>query len=287
MERWPNFFIIGSFKAGTTTLYEYLNQTKGVYMSPVKDPNYFCARSIPDSYQYVPIRNKEKYLKLFKNATNEKALGEASALYLQDPDAIGLIHKIVPHARIIILLRDPVERAFSHYLMFHNRGFENRNFREAIKGNLSGKIVSGGDYVGGGMYYEQIQRALKEFGEKQVKIIIFEEFITNPLKHTNQVLKFLNVNSKVPENVQEVYNQLSAPRSEFFKSIMTNKTVIKLARKTIPQNIRLYLEENVLTKKVSKPKMNQEDRIFLIDLYKNEVQKLKKFFGRKLPWKNF
>ena len=93
MERWPNLFIVGAPKAGTTSLYHYLNQAPEIYMSPIKEPNYFSAKTMGDKHPVKPIRNKKKYQHLFENDKNSKYIGEASPTYLDDPEAPFLIHE--------------------------------------------------------------------------------------------------------------------------------------------------------------------------------------------------
>src|SRR5919108_6309578 len=115
-EIWPNFFIVGTQKAATTSLYFYLKEIPGVYMSQVKEPFYFAPHAVQSNTSDL-IRDKREYLRLFENASGYVAVGEASPIYLWDPDAPKLIHQTVPHARIIMILRDPIERAYSNYLM--------------------------------------------------------------------------------------------------------------------------------------------------------------------------
>ncbi len=92
MDTWPNFIIAGARKTGTTSLYEYLKQHPKVFLSRIKEPGYFRSFVPPNVWPY-PIRNKEKYLDLFRNVTDEIAIGEASAIYLEDPETPFLIHK--------------------------------------------------------------------------------------------------------------------------------------------------------------------------------------------------
>ena len=191
MEVWPNFFIVGAPRAGTTSLYFYLKQVPEVYLSPVKEPNYFSIRVIPADHYLLPIRNKSNYLRLFEGVKDEIAIGEASPSYLEDPEAPKLIHQVAPHAKIIILLRDPVERAFSHYLMMVSQGYEKLSFREAIEQILSKK--SRGEfrhYLTPGLYSEQIKRYINIFGNEKVKILIFEEFIRDTQKKYRRSFKF-------------------------------------------------------------------------------------------------
>ena len=130
---WPNFFIVGAPRSGTTSLYEYLKEVPEVFMSPVKEPNFFNLSVENDLFLSKPIREKKKYLDLFKNVKDEKAIGEASPTYLWDPKTPKLIHEIIPDAKIIISLRDPVERTFSHYLMYFRNGIMKDSFYNELQ----------------------------------------------------------------------------------------------------------------------------------------------------------
>ena len=114
MERWPNFIIVGAPKAGTTALYHYLNQHPKVYLSKIKEPGYFRS-FIPENIIPLPITSKEKYLELFSDVKKEVAVGEASTVYLNDPGTVKIIHDAIPDCKIIIMLRDPIERTYSSY----------------------------------------------------------------------------------------------------------------------------------------------------------------------------
>src|ERR1051325_186535 len=110
----PNFFIVGAARSGTTSLYEYLSQAHSIYMSPIKEPHFFAPNARSSQYSRV-IRDWYEYLKLFDHVKNEIAIGEASPSYLWDHESPTFIQRTIPQARIIILLRDPIKRAFSHY----------------------------------------------------------------------------------------------------------------------------------------------------------------------------
>ena len=88
---WPNFFIVGAGKAGTTSLYEYLKKIPEIYMSPIKEPGYFGTREFKNP-DWSKISTENEYLKLFEGVTNEIAIGEASPQYLSDPKTPFLIH---------------------------------------------------------------------------------------------------------------------------------------------------------------------------------------------------
>ena len=115
-EKWPNFFIVGAPKAGTTSLYEYLKNISEIYFPKIKEPHYFSQIAVPENHYIPPVRDKKEYLKLYENV-NSTILGDASVYYLSDPETPTLIHNVSPNARIIISLRDPIERVYSHHLM--------------------------------------------------------------------------------------------------------------------------------------------------------------------------
>ncbi|MGI0014250.1 MAG: sulfotransferase family protein, partial [Nitrososphaera sp.] len=213
-ERWPNFFIVGAPKAGTTSLYYYLKKTPGIFMSSVKEPNYFACNIVASS-TFDVITNKHEYLGLFRNSDKHIAVGEASVCYLWDPSAPMLIKASVPDARIIILLRDPIERAFSDYLMRKKYGGDNASFyTELVLDSLRTEKLFGSCalYVELGMYYEQVKRYFEHFGRDRVMVIIFEEFIKNKQDTLKNVLSFLGIDSALPE-MDEQYNKYSEPRN--------------------------------------------------------------------------
>ena len=140
----PNFFIIGVPKAGTTSLFHYLDQHPQIYLSPIKEPTFFAAsdllsgglrehvvrrmerdRSSLQAHLNGPMSERfhdrlvsewADYLQLFRNVQSETATGEASASYFYLPSAARAIRACVPDAKLIVILRHPAERAFSQYL---------------------------------------------------------------------------------------------------------------------------------------------------------------------------
>ncbi len=284
METWPNFFIVGAPRAGTTTLYEFLSKTEGVYMSQHKEPHYFT-RSVASSDLYQAIQDKKKYLDLFKKVKDEKAVGEGSTSYLWDPKAPVLIHELIHDAKIIIILRNPIERAYSVYLWRISNG-KNYTFHEAIKESLESKDdFYKGLIINGGWYFEQVQRYLKIFGSDQVKIVIFEEFIKNPKKTVMEILEFFGVKTKPPESVELVHNTLTVPKGKLSAVLLQNKMIKKIGQDVLPTSLGEYVSKKILGKKISKPRMKHQDRVLLGDIYREDVESLKKLLKRDLPWK--
>jgi len=286
---WPNFFVVGAPRAGTTSLYEYLKQIPEVYVSPIKEPHFFTVyyRSMLPK---KPIHEKAKYLDLFKNVQKEKAIGDFSVSYLADPEVPNKIKKDIPYAKIIILIRNPIERAFSNYLGLLNMGLEQQSFIERIKEEqkLIEKNIHGEAYVlEPGFYYKHIKRYNDVFGSKQVKVFLFEEFSKNPLQIVKKILEFLEITNKIKQINLEVHNPFSPPRNKFAKSIMNNKPIRDIALRFVPQSIRWQVREKILTKQTEKPKMTNKEKDILKEIYWNDVKELQKMLGIKLPWNEF
>ena len=257
-------------------------------MCPYKEPNYFNRKTIEDEHPIQKIRTEEKYLKLFKNATHQKIIGEASG-YLSDPDAPNLIHQVSPNAKILILLRDPVERVYSHYLMNFSRGLISTSFSQEIEYVLQNGFNprKWGIEMEVGLYSEHIKRYLKIFGHEQVKIIIFEEFFNNTKKNMEEILKFLELDKTLSNFTAEKHNPYTTTRGPIAKQILNSKKIQRISYALTSESTRRTLANYLLLGKKPKPKMSEKDRETLIKFYKGDVEQLKLILGRKLPWKNF
>ena len=283
MERWPNFFIVGAPRSGTTSLYEYLKDVPEVFLSPVKEPNYFNPSVDDDLFLSKPIRDKTKYLNLFKNVNKEKAIGEASPTYLWDPKTPKLIHDVVPDARIIISLRDPIYRAFSEYLSLRGLGSEKGSFLETIRRSIHDEDYSSNRIIQNGLYFEQVKRYLDIFGPNQIKILIFEEFVQDTWISVKEVLQFLDINHEPLTSVKKIHNAFTLPRSKMASVIVKNKVLRKMGKTLIPIDGLSSLRK-ILTKETPKPKMTNEEKSILKEFYHNDVRKLEKLLNQKLSW---
>lgn len=288
METWPNFFIVGAPKAGTTSLYNYLNKVHGIYMSPIKEPNYFSCNTVPDDHPICPIRNKNKYLALFKKATNENLIGEGSVAYFNDPESPKLIHQTIPKALILISLRDPVERVYSDYLMNVRMGWITSTFHEVIHidSEHRKKNVNSLFSLGTSLYSSHVKRYFDTFSKKQVKILMFEEFIQNPKETLNALLISFGLNQHFDGYEEEIFNPYQEVRGPIAQYILSPK-IGRFAERVIPSAVRKFVRKNFLLKKVPKPQMNQEDKLFLQNFFRDDVRKLENLLKRKFPWPNF
>ena len=194
--------IVGGARCGTTALYHFLNAHPDITMSSIKEPKYFSSlvidfpnRGVGDHINNdAMIRSRSEYYSLFKGIKT-KYIGEASPDYLYHHNkVVPLIKKELGDIKIIILLRNPIYRAYSAYSHLVRDNRETLKFREAlIQENY--RIENNYDfmwhYVKSGFYFEQVKTYLNNF--KNVKILKSEEFLMNPKKEYNKVLEFLNL----------------------------------------------------------------------------------------------
>lgn len=283
MEKWPNFFIVGAPRAGTTSLYEYFKQTKGVFMSPIKDPDFFAVETDLDFAVLKQIKDKKEYLKLFENVKNEIAVGEASPTYLHDPKAPKLIHDTIPNAKIIISLRDPVERAYSYFLNLVNSGTTSESFSDCIRNGIDSSSGYASQVIGGGFYYEQVKTYLEIFGRNQVKIVIFEEFVKNTREGLLEIYNFLGIESEPPGNSEKIFNPTRKPRGKILEKVIKNQALRKIAKETLPRSSTSTLK-TIFGKKTEKEPISNQDKKLLEDLYRDDVKNLERLLERALPW---
>ena len=286
----PNFFIVGGSKCGTTNISYYLNSHPKIFFSELNEPYYFCKWDVPEEYnRNSMITNMKKYLDLFKNVKNEIVVGEASSPYLSCPHAASEIKKVFPNSKILISIRNPIERAHSAYFSYQFMKPNEQNFMEMIKTHeklITKKIFYIDSILESGFYTKNIIRFQEIFGKENVKIIIFEDYIKNTIQNINSILNFLGINDKINFKEQSK-GSYRVPKNFLSKSLLNNKNFRKISTILIPTVMRQKVGDKYFLKQIKKPKMLENERNYLRELYNDEVNELEKFLGKKLPWKDF
>jgi len=208
----PNFFIIGAPKCGTTALYNILNQHPEIYMSPVKEPHYFTFEGDAPVYQgpggnyfrRVAVTSPRDYLMLFAGVKDHRAIGEASPTYLGSQVAAKRIHNSVPAAKIIVLLRQPADRAYSHYQYLRFHGVEPvDNFADALRQESIRKANGWSQILfcrQGGYYFANLSRYYELFPREQIKVYLYEDWNGSPQAVLHDLYNFLGVDENfVPD----------------------------------------------------------------------------------------
>lgn len=289
----PNFFVVGAAKSGTTSLYRYLEQHPDVYMSSIKEPHWFSRVSPNPGRGIHPVTSEAGYLRLFKEWRGERAVGEASPSYLWDAAAPGRIEQSAPNARIIIVLREPISRAFSHYLMDVHAGRQDLPFYEALEEDYARTAKGWGIsnlYVDLGLYCGQVSNYIETFGRENVLVLVFEEAfadLDSTSETVERVLSFLEVDPAVVDDIgyRRQYNPLVAPRSRLSRFLLGRRGLQRLGRRLMPGEWRWFLRDKVLSRRVEKPRLEPQAVEFLRRIYAPEIACLERLLGYKLPWK--
>lgn len=295
----PNFFIVGAQKAGTTSLYHYLNQHPEIYMSPIKEPGFFALNDVkyngPGDDQQLRFRTMTEYLTLFGSVTDEKAIGEASTIYLYDQNAPVRIKENVPDAKIIIMLRNPVDRAYSAFYQIFKNGRETTgSFIEALQREDERLADNWGPfyhYKHRGLYYRQIKRYYELFDPENIRIYLFEDFIVDPVSICGDIFKFLNVGASFIPDISLKYNESGYPKSKIIRYLRTfifkRSRIKSILKRIFPvysrDKIAKFLIERVLNIGIISPeKIPEEIKNELTGFFEEDILRLQNLIKKDL-----
>lgn len=283
----PNFLIIGAAKSGTSSIYRYLLQHPQVYMSPIKEPQFFGLENEKLVFRGRPfsaVKQLEDYYRLFENADGHIAIGEASNTYLYLPKASKNIHAHIPSVKLIAILRNPVERAYSSYLHLRRSGAESiEDFSQALKAEDE-RIQKNWEYLfrykNMGFYGLQLERYYEIFDSQQIKVFLYEEFKNSPKKIIKEMFEFLNVDISFVPNMSIRWNSSGLPKNTTIHSILTGRNSLKrVVSPLIPSKLRYYLINKYFENFLEKPHLRAEDRQYLNSVFKDDIKLLQELIG--------
>ncbi len=287
----PTFLVVGIEKAGTTSIYQYLNQHPQVYMSPVKETN-FLERDW-ENFQGKPnpkrIDTWEKYCNLFNNVQDEIAIGEVSPNYLfHYKSSSERIIKYVPDVKMIAILRNPVDRAYSDYLM-HLRDSINvekvRSLTEQVKFHADTSFT-----IKKGFYYTPVKYYFDTFGKERVKIYLYNDLSEDSLAMMQDMYQFIGVNSNFTPDTSQRQQVAAVPKNQSLNNLIKTKNPVRSAvssvlRAVIPLEMRQKLRSGLINLnsggKELQP-LSSEERKILADFYHEDILKLQDLIQRDL-----
>jgi hypothetical protein len=306
----PNFFLVGAPKAGTTSLYDHLGQHPEIYVSPLKEVNYFSTEVRPermasalqrgakqdsdslraylDGPQLEPrfsgmVTEWADYRRLFAGARYQRAIGEGSVCYLWSKTAAERIASCVPDAKILIVLRNPVDRAFSQYLHNLHNGDIRYSFRKhleaALKCNKDGPFSVLHPFLALGMYAEQVRRYTCCFPASQIGLWLYED--RSRPEFLREVYEFLGADGGfVPDTAKRyLENQISVVPGLGFVS--QNRFAGRVLRRIAPAPLRQWARGRLYARS-STMKMMRRERDLLIEYYREDVRQLESIVERDL-----
>lgn len=296
MKNLPNFLIIGPPKSASTSLHFYLGQHPQIFVSKVKETNFFT-----HDYQ----KGLDYYSNFFTGAENAKAIGEATPAYCFLPFVADRIQKDLSHIKLIIAVRNPIERAFSNWLMLWEAGTEKIPFREAVQINLEQlsfakfenekgaqlweerRFMNSDNrnwtrtYLQPGFYAKNLEMYYERFSTGQIKLIFLEDLNSNFDETMKNLFEFLQVDKSFSISDKNEMNFYS--NKKYFR-ILQNVIGYKAAKsisKKLPTGFKALLKQKKNNVK-NKPIISNGEYDFVYEIYQNDIDQLEKLTGKNL-----
>jgi hypothetical protein len=293
----PNFLMIGGAKAGTSSLYAYLRQHPQIFLSEVRECDFFTLEGQRPNYNGPGdriayrryITTLEGYQRLFKPATGRPAIGESSDLYLDGPGTARRIRHYLPEARLVVILRDPADRAYSQYKHLVRDGREALpTFEHALDAEEK-RIADGWHPIwhltARGFYAAQLEPYLELFPREQISIHLYDDFVTDPPALLRVLFQFLGVDPTFRVDMSLRYNVSGTPRSKLLHSFLARPLAVKdLFKPLLPARFRHRLRARLMNRNIvpDRSRMSPDTRKALVELYREDVLRLQSLIGRDL-----
>lgn len=294
----PNFLIVGASKSGTSSIYHYLKQHPDIFLSNIqKEGRYFSQMSgnyngPGDKHLDNSItRNLEDYILLFNGFTHQKAIGDISPeyLYLYEKSIPLIKQTLNEDVKIIIILRSPVDRAFSSFNHYKRDKREQLTFEEALEKEDERRTknwIWAWQYKNSGLYYRQVKAYLDNF--KNVKVLLFEDFNDDPKKTLQEICKFIEVAPDFEFDTSYKYNVSGDPKSAVLYKLETSRGLVNFVKRFVPKKLIVKIKNNWSgEKQMIKAAMDSDTRKNLIEFFREDILKLQNLIQKDLTrWLN-
>lgn len=295
----PNFFLIGAPRAGTTSLWQYLRSHPDVYMPATvagKEPSYFCDLTPPWARAY---RTFDTYLSLFGGARRQPMIGDASTNYLVAPESAARIHAQYPDAKILAILRNPADRAYSTYRFLCSLGLESAaSFEKALAREPRRMaderfkrekelLYYAYLYFNSGLYGEELGRYFRVFPREQIHIVLYDDLKKHPLQTVQKVYKFLGVDPEFEPEL-DVHNASGFPLSVRLQAFVGRRwhahplTPREPVRRRDRLHIPVAIGINMLLGRYRRGRMRRETRRALLERFRPDIERTASLIGRNL-----
>ncbi len=293
----PNLLVVGVAKSGTSSLHQYLSQHPEIFMSKSKEPR-FITSQIMDFPLGGPKDNKvedwyikdfESYEKLFTEVDKEKIIGESSAdTFYFYKKTIPVIKKIFGDPKILIILRNPVSRAYSAYQHLLRDDREHLPLKEALleeENRIAKNYELIYHYRAVSLYAEALQAFLDNFS--QVKVVINEELSYNPKESLKDIFEFLEVDSEIEIDTDTRYNLSGIPRWRFAHEVLFEGRsflgpIRRFARLFLSKERRAKISRGLMKKNLRRTYIDDQSRKELLALFKEDILKTEQVLKRDL-----
>ena len=291
----PTFVVIGAAKSGTTSLHRYLRSHPEIFVTEHREPSFFAHEGQqldfrgPGDDEWSFVTDINAYLHLFDGAEGYRVVGEVSPRYLYFERACERIKHYVPEAQVIAVLRHPVERAYSHFLMNRDRQCEpEANFRRAIEREKERADLGWGwdwRYVEAGLYHKQLERYFQLFGKEKMKIFLYEEYSSNSGAFFTELFDFLGVDSSFRPDTTVRYRTAGLTRSYAFQAFIDRPGGVKsLAKRIMPTALTKGVKARIASWNKARPDpLTETVRQEVFEHYfEDDCKKLEGLIGKDL-----
>ena len=293
-----DFVIIGAQKSGTTTLFKLLSEHPEIYMPPGKEVPFFTN---DEAY----ASGLDPYLQeLFGGAPSHALWGKATPHYLSDQRASERLWATIPRAKLIAILRDPVDRALSHYRMSVRRGIEERTFDQAISDMLDpkalqaarnlpvGRSSEASTYVVWGEYGRLLDAYFSRFPREQILILFTDELASSPKDTCNRMLIFLGVSPFVPKSLGKRFHEGGTKERFPLVVRLAHEKWIRRLWHAVPLRFRspmtFWFHQVNIVQEIDTLENYSDQTVKKLQIhYQPDIARLEELIGRKAPWPHF
>ncbi len=293
-----DFFIVGAARSGTTTLWQWLKEHPGIFLPETKEPHHFCFKDkglpyfgneLDPHYKELITVSEKDYQHLYDNCKPRQPSGDASPGYLYFPGTAASIKHHNPAAKIICILRNPCDRAFSQFIFHVQAGFEDVCDFETALNNEKIRISKGWwwghHYLEAGNYVSQWQEYCDAFGESQRLLLLYDDLVSSPKATYEKICAFLDITPSPTANLDLHVNGtselVSVPLNLTLHRLLThgltsNKNLLNWLPKWLSQKIKQFI---IAINKQPKPEMTSTCRSLMANHYRPELERLSRLTG--------
>jgi sulfotransferase family protein len=292
-----DFFVIGVARGGTTSLYNYLQQHPDIFLPKVKECNFFSDVESLDKevyrdpeegkdYHMKIIQTEKGYKQLFSKAKNGQLKGEVSPSYMWDKESAKRIYDHNKEAKLIVSLRNPVDRAYSHYLMHYHTGYEKaQSFEQALKAPRKTIWGGGNMYLEMGLYYPQLKAYYDLFDKHNILVMVSEVWTRNNGKALNEVYEFLGIEPFSDYDVEEVFNVSKQLKNKGLLDFLRSDKIKRSLKKVLPEKTKEKIKEQLFYKEAEKQQLDNNIYDSLKEYYREDIKNTEALIGINLTQK--
>lgn len=275
----PNFFLVGGKKCGTTSLFRQLASHPAIAF-PHKEIHYFSYVGTSGSRPSTVVTSEEEYRQLYAPLASFPVRGDASPSYLTLAAAAPRIREAVPDARVVAVLRHPVDRMFSDYLHERRAGREPAATFEAA---LAAEDGTGHQYAAKSTYSRHIERYRALFPDDQLRFLLYDDYVADPVGFVQSLYAFLGVDADhVPPAPGQRTKRSGHARSRLVEQVTGAPALRRVARRAVPGRLHAKVAYGVYNANTTRPAMAPAVRRHLLERFAPDVAEVEALLQRDL-----